>query len=337
MNKTRWFLVIPTEGAARTVAHHTAASLQSIVGNERFKSFDTGTYQTAFTQLLKQPDPTMAVDLLNQSLIVSCLDFGATHCIVTALCPVTLFTLQLLQKQGIATVHWFYEDYKRATYWKSILQGYHHFCCIQHGDIEKACHDSNVQYHFLPTATGCGQFEYQQNDRPFDVVFIGIPSSYRISLLEYLASQNDIHLAIAGSGWQNCTSAILKPSIVTTDWMNDEAAFQLMVQAKIGINLSFDDPHDRDEVHISPRAFDLLAAGCHLVTEKTALLDESLPDATYHTFSSVEEAGTLITSLCKRYSETAEELKRNRDIVLSKHQYSNRIASLMEFLGDEEV
>ena len=139
MNDARWFLVLSPDGAARTAAHHTSTAFVSLLGAERCKTFDCMTYRQAFEKLLKNPDPAMGTDLLNQSLITSCLDFGATVCFVAALSPVTLFTLRLLRRQRVRTVHWFYEDYRKATYWKSVIDGYDHFFSVQCGPVEATC------------------------------------------------------------------------------------------------------------------------------------------------------------------------------------------------------
>lgn len=177
----RWFLVLSPDGAARTVSMQCAKAFEKRLGPD-CKIFDTLTYRKAYSQLQKHETDEFTVDLLNQSLIVSCLDFSATHILVMALSPVTLFTLDLLRKQDVKTIHWFFEDFRRATYWKDVMPGYDHFCAIQRGPLPDACRKSGSEFHFLPTATGLVSTSSQlSGDRQFDAGFIGIPSPYRVA------------------------------------------------------------------------------------------------------------------------------------------------------------
>lgn len=328
MKDCRWFFVIPPDGAARAVAINISKTFQTIIHPGSFKIFDTLAYLNAFTNLLKKPDPDMIVDLLNQSIVVSSLDFGATHLISGALSPLTLFALNLLRKQGITTIHWFYEDYQRATYWKDIIKGYDHFCAIQKGILPAECEKAGSKYHFLPTAASC-DFQIQPVERKFDIVFIGIPSPYRISFLEHLMSEG-FHIVIAGSGW-GAYEGILEQSIISKSWTDDNMSFSLLNQSKIGINLSVENPSGRFDVHISPRAFDVMAAGCVLLTEEVPLLEETIPLCKYHTFSSMQDAVVCAKKILDDYESERLMAQKNTEIVISCHTFKNRIAEILNF------
>jgi hypothetical protein len=330
----RWFIVTAPDGAAKSLSHHAAKAFTVVLGTDRCKLFDCAVYRQAFENLLKRPDPDMVVDLLNQSLAISCLDFRADVCFITALSPVTLFTLRLLRSYGVKTVHWFYEDHRKATYWKDVLDGYDHFFTIQHGPFEAVCHERGVARHFLPAATGCGELEYRETQRPYDAVFIGIPSSYRIAVLEALA-HSKVRLAIAGSGW-GAYRGPLQQFIVTSAWIDETAAFRIMRQAKIGINLSFDNPSGRGDVHIGPRVYDLLAAGCTLLSEENPLLEESVPDCAMHTFRSIDDAPAAILKLLTNYDHLKPGNDCNRAIVLENHQYTHRVREIVRILGTDD-
>lgn len=328
MTGSRWFLVIPPEGAARTVAQHTAEAFLECLGPSNVKIFDTAIYRKAYTGMLTISDENMLVDLVNQSLAISCLDFGTTHCLVGALAPVTLFSLLLLRKYSIQTIHWFYEDYHKALYWKTILDGYDYFFAIQHGEIETHCGKKNITFRYLPTAAACASLPWEDKERIYDTVFIGIPSRYRIGILEYLA-KNGIHLCIGGSGW-NQYHGILEPSIIKKSWESEEESFQLLLQAKTGINLSLDDPAGRDDVHISPRVYDICAAGCRLVTEAVPLFTEAFPDAEAFFFGSPKEALDQITER----ADNAESTINNRTTVLRHHRYVNRVNTILQTVSE---
>lgn len=331
-NRQRWFLVLSPDGAARTMSMHCAKAFEERFGVD-CKTFDSLTYRTAYSQLQKRVNDDFTVDLLNQSLIVSCLDFAvpqATHVLVMALSPVTLFTLNLLRKQGVKTVHWFFEDFRRATYWKDVLPGYDHFCAIQQGPLPEACKASGSEFHFLPTATNLvSATAPPPGDRPYDAGFIGIPSPYRIAVLELLL-QKGLTIAIGGSGW-NTYRGVLQKSIIKSQWMTEEESFGIMCRSKIGLNLSVDEPSDREITHISPRVYDLLMAGCALVSENVPLLEKSLPGCAFYTFNSPYDAYRAIQNALSDYPAFKETAEKNRLQVLQNHTFQQRVAQLVRF------
>jgi hypothetical protein len=328
MNRQRWFLVLSPDGAARSVSMHCAKAFELKFGSD-CKTFDCLTYRNAFSQMQKHENDEMTVDLLNQSLIVSCLDFSATHILVMALSPVTVFALNLLRKKGVKTIHWFFEDFQRATYWKDVLAGYDHFCAIQRGPLPEACAASGAEYHFLPTATNMAiPTQNIRGDRPYEIGFIGIPSLYRISLLEFLLSKG-LRIAIAGSGWNNYHGP-LRQSIVKNGWVNEEEYFELLQRSKIGINISVDEPVDRALTHISPRVYDILIAGCALVSEEVPLLAESLPHCTYYTFDSTESAFRIIQKALSDCTLSLSNIEKNINNVVLNHTFEQRVEQLVK-------
>ena len=330
MKDNRWIFVIPPDGAARTVALNISDAFKTIIPIEYVKIFDTFKYLSAFRTMLKNPDPDTTVDLLNQTLVVSSLDFGTTHILSGALSPLTLFTLNLLRKQGITTIHWFYEDYHKASYWKDVISGYDHFCAIQKGILPSECQKAGSKYHYLPTATSC-VFQMQQSERRFDIAFIGIPSPYRISILEHLACEG-FHLLIAGSGW-GAYEGILKKNIISGTWVDNDISFSLLNQSKIGLNISIENPSGRSDVHISPRAFDILASGCILLTEKVPLIDDTIPLCKYHTFSSIKDAVIKADKILNNYQNESITSKQNIEIITSQHTYKNRATDILNYLN----
>jgi hypothetical protein len=293
----RWFIVLSPEGAARAVGEDTIKAFLQCAGMNSVKVFDCRTYQKAFSSLLVKPEETMVVDLLNHALIVQCLDFRATHLLVLSLCPVTLFTLNLIKNQHIITMHWFYEDFKRAIYWKEVMAGYNYFFAIQKGPIPGICEANKSHYGFLPTAANSAAPVDQSGGHTsrFDVVFIGIPSPYRIQVLEFLSSAG-ISLAIAGIGWKRYRG-ILERFIINGDWTDARQSAEILSNSTIGLNLSVNNPEgDRENIHISPRVFDILQGGCVLVTEEVPLIHDILEGCSFHqrnTFASGKGKGLL--------------------------------------------
>jgi hypothetical protein len=251
---------------------------------------------------------------------------------VCALSPVTLFTLNLLRAQGVRTSHWFYEDYRKAPYWKFVLSGYDHFFAIQKGPIPEFCKQNGSAYSFLPTAaaTLCCSLQGSPDNctRNKDVSFIGIPSAYRIETLEYLAQQG-ISCVIAGLGWDRYNGP-LKDSIINSVWTDGNQVDVILKNAKIGINLSVSSPDaDRLNTHFSPRVFDVLASGCILLTEDVPLIKDTLQNLRYHTFVNKEEAAKQVANILADYSREKEFLGSNRSIVCREHTYENRVKEII--------
>lgn len=332
-----WFIVVPPDGAAREAGFETVAAFEAVLGKDSCKTFDSKKYLDFFVRQLKQPQETLVVDLFNHALAVQCLESGSGNCLVCALSPVTLFTLNLLRAQSVKTCHWFYEDFRKAQYWKFVVSGYDHFFAIQKGPIPDACGSSGCAYSFLPTAAGsscCVPYGGAgPADRKNDVVFVGIPSAYRIETLEFLAQQG-FSCAIAGLGWDRYNGP-LKDSIVNTMWTEGKQVGDLLKTAKVGINLSVSSPDaDRANTHVSPRAYDVLASGCVLVTEDVPLANEALFGLHYHTFTSKETAAQRISSVLSDFDAEQASCIANRSIVCREHTFGNRVREIIRITGE---
>ncbi len=327
----RWIIALSPDGAARAVAEKTASAFREILGPDSCMVFDPRPYREGYKKLLRQPDETMVADLINQSLAVSCFDFGATHCLVCALCPVTLFTLNLFRKRGIVTLHWFYEDFRRAAYWQEVLPGYNHFCAIQRGPLPSACESAHSRFHLLPTAGLSPDAVPEPENRCFDVSFVGIPSPYRIEVLEALASTG-MSIACGGEGWDGYRG-ILQAGIFSGRWISAEESFKQLTRSKIGINLSFAEPWDRENVHISPRAYDILKAGALLLTEESPLAAESLVGCSFKTFRNIPEALAIARALLARYSCMEPLIAQNSRAVRAGHTYKSRVTDILSYVN----
>ncbi len=332
---THWLLMIPPEGGARQASFNLLQAFQQNTTPTSLHWFDCNKYLSAFTSMLKDPDETMAVDLLNQSLIVQCLEHDTTHLFVPALCPVTLFTLNLLKKRGITTINWFIEDYKRAPYWKETISGYTWFLAIQKGPLQEICKKNACRFAYLPTAASEESIAQELQSAPIeplaDVAFIGLPSSYRVALLEHLLSQN-ITLAIAGEGW-DAYQGPLSDSVITDKWVDTREASRIMKSASIALNLSFSEPKENiSDFQISPRVYDILAMGSVLVAEDLPLLAETVGNCTYHTFKNKEEAAAVIRTVLSviNTEDTQNYLEKNREIIRQEHSWGKRVEQIIE-------
>ncbi len=330
-------LLLPPVGGSRQATKHLLEACKNSPSLETIHEFDCHKYHSAFATLLKTPDEDMIVDLLNQSLVVQCLQHSITHLFVPALCPLTRFTLELLFKQGMTTIHWFIEDYRRATYLKDVLPGYSHCIAIQRGPIPQWCLQSNTHYCYLPTAASGESIKgYETNkaaQKSLDIAFVGLPSTYRITILERLCSQG-FSLAIAGEGWNKYKGPLVK-SIVNNSWIDTEESLAIMQSAKIVLNLSFNkpSPHNFDD-QISPRVFDILAMGSVLISDSLPLLDESLKECLYYTFQNEEELDSLISRVLGEYHLLNDRLQNNHTHIKQSHTWEQRVEQILAFANN---
>jgi hypothetical protein len=327
-----WMIVIPPAGAARAVGHHIAHAFASL--GLAHETFDMGTTLRAMRGLLRLPDEQMATDLANQHLIVRTLDRPCTHLLVLALAPVTLFTLTLLRKHGVRTLHWFYEDFRRARYWRDVLDGYDCFAAVQRAPLEQACRERGVRFALVNTAAALAGARPSGTPR-YDIAFVGIPSAYRVAMLTHLA-RNGFRLAIGGHGWKHYAGP-LRRFVLYDDWMADEVVRGLLQAARIGVNLSVNSPREGEGyAQLSPRAFDILAAGALLLTEDVPLTHEALTGCAYATFADEHQMLTEARRLCDSFESLYPRRTANQRVVREKHTYLQRVRTLVEF-GDDDT
>lgn len=331
----RWLLLLPPEGGARQAATSLLNAFQNKIPTISFHFFDCKKYISAFSTMLKKSEKEIVVDLLNHSLIVQCVQYEITHLLVPALCPITLFTLNLFKKQNITTIHWFIEDYQRATYWKEVIAGYSWFLAIQRGPIREMCKKINCHFSYLPTAASEESITFTQRDvhKKVTVSFVGFPSSYRIEFLEFLLSKN-LSLSIAGEGW-NSYKGPLADSIVTGTWVDSQQAVKVLSSASIALNLSYNEPTgDLSDVQLCPRVFDILAIGTVLLTEDVPLLHETVDDCHFYTFKNREEAVEKINMILSELEQNREDIEnkmeKNRRIILQKHTWEKRVEQILQ-------
>jgi len=331
---SKWLVTLPPEGAARQVGENFFGHLIRQLGKENVLLFDCLTYLSAYRQMLKDQDEDMVVDLLNQSMTVKSIEFGTTHLLVLALCPITLFTLNLHKKMGVKNLHWFYEDYRLASYWKDVLPGYQGFLAVQKGDVEKECQRLSVTFKYLPTGTTPheGLLTGAESLRSTDVAFVGIPSPYRTAVLESLAAAG-VKVKVAGSGWDTYQGP-LKDFIISGKWVNSNETRQILTGAKIGLNMSLNSPEsDKENTQISPRAYDIVDSNCLLVTENVPLVKESLGDIKYLTFDSHNDAVEVVKKGLDNFKSYQKLFARNKDIIHRMYSYTSRAAEIIS-LGE---
>lgn len=326
----RWLVLVPPRGAARSVGLALVGAFQEEVGRDLLV-LDCKTYVDGYRSLLRNPEEEIIVDLFGQSMLTKALEFKATHVLVLALCPVTQYFLSLLRNQRIRTLHWFFEDYRSAPYWQDVVKGYDIFMAVQRGPVENFCNENGITFRFLPNAT-----MYQNQLAPiawslrrYDVGFIGLPSAYRVDILERLAAAG-LKVAIGGEGW-DAIKGILRERVVYGGWVGPQQASDLYRNCRMVVNLSQEDPSTmREEQQVSPRACDAVFCGAVLLTENLPLNEISLQGVERVEFNTPTEL--LVRALALREEGPAQsKLEANQQVIRNLHLLQHRVRSIMQY------
>ena len=331
----KWFLVLPPQGAARSVFQSLVVEFSDLVGKMNCVLFDCQSAEQFLGSSLAHPltsHPDLHTDFLNHLLVVQALDQECTHLLAGALAPISLFSLKLLQKYGVHNSLWFYEDYQRVGYYQEVLQGYNNFFAIQQGKLPQECLYQGTNYHYLPVATQLASptpsLNFSHQARTIPCLFLGVPSPYRIEVLEYIY-QAGIPIKIAGAGWASY-QGILKNQILLDVWTPPDRAQYLFEQSLACLNLSYNNPGtQRSLPQTSPRAFDALAAGCELITEETELIFSDLKNMDFFTFTEKEQLPNLIKQSIANFDLRETQHLKNRKEIFEGHTYRHRALSIL--------
>jgi len=326
----KWMIVIPPSGAARVQGLAVARTMASM-GNElgATETIDSRSYLDAFPKLLRNPsDQDLVVDLFNQALLCKILEKHCNRLLVPALAPVTTYFLQLYKTQRIRTCHWFFEDYRQASYWEDVFPAYDLFCAIQRGPVERACRSRCVPYLYLPNATPYRPpTEIKSwHERTWDLCFVGLPSTHRIGHLETL-QHSGLTLAIAGQGW-DAYRGPLQPCIINPGWTPPDEAARLYADSRMAVNLCMNDPgNEAPDDQISPRAYDAAAHGAALLTERLGQNPEALAGLTYHEFRGPTDLLQLARRLATQ-GTPGNSQQENCQVIAQRHQLIHRLRQL---------
>ncbi len=227
------------------------------------------------------------------------------------------------------TIHWFIEDCRQAAYWEKVLPAYTHWFAIQKEPIKSHCQQNDVAFGYLPTATGIipSQTLTSWEDRSFDLAFIGVPSPYRIEVLEAL-SESGISMSLGGSGWENY-SGPLRAKIGTSGWLDSSAVHGRLFQGRIGLHIPFEEPLDRYLCHVSPRLYEVLACGGKLLCEDAPLYREALRDFSVGYFRGPKEAVELVRGQLAQ-SLSHQDQNSQQNLVTLRHDYGSRFREMVE-------
>jgi len=176
----------------------------------------------------------------------------------------------------------------------------------------------------LPQATDGGRFGAGIDDESLrtSVLFVGNSRNQHREVVAW-AVESGIPLTVYGDGWDGrIPREIWKGRYFPNERLPD-------LYASAAIVLSDHWPDMRREGIVSNRVFDALAAGAFVISDRVAGIHELLEGAV-PTFSSPSELVDLVDTYLSNPDARRELTERGRRLVLQKHTFDHRAATIVE-------
>jgi hypothetical protein len=317
-------ILLPPEGAARVYGLQIFAASQNLSARQ-YTLWDTKQWLDLYDRLLEpaSQDPKsqhlkpleLVPDFIGQALLAKIVDQGIDSVLVLALCPITAYWIQTIRKTGCKTLHWFYEDARIASYWRQVASVYDAFLGIQGQALAQEVQQLGGRYFEVPTAVDASSIRTEWvTTKVWDLCFVGIPSPYRIRVLEFLGGLG-LKIAVAGPDWPTGPW-----NVISITWLPQNEAFSLYQNSHFNINLSLMDPdlHDgRRLQHLSPRAFEIattMSIPCYENVDQLKFLSDFSHDF-----------------ICFNHEkDLAEQIFAKRNIQISHETIQKRIAKITQ-------
>lgn len=324
-------VVLSPDGAARSYGMLILEELKK--QGQELQVFDCLKWRELLENSLQKHAVEFAVDLMGQALITQLVQYQIKRILVLPLSPVQPFFLNLMGQMGIRRIHWFYEDYRVAHYWRSVAPAYDVFLTMQKGQWLQQLDELKVKHQFLPMAASetCAQEARALTDRAWDFVFVGVASEYRVRTLMEIASWG-YKVLVAGESWPVMQG--VEHYMPEINWLPEQLSWQLYGNSIFGLALSVEDPslgNSRSEQQLSPRVYEMIACGCVPVFERLEQVAELLQDIEKIEFDHIAE---LRQSLgCWNWEFWLNEgMELNQQRLLFKHSWKKRVSELLEYL-----
>ncbi|PID28683.1 MAG: hypothetical protein CSB55_03905 [Candidatus Cloacimonadota bacterium] len=261
---------------------------------------------------------------------------------INAQSPITKDALREIKKQGIITVIWFVEDYKRFGYWRDYASLFDYFFGIQKGEFPVFLQRFGCEnYSYLPMAADDSIHKkavLPANEKKYfgsDVSFMGAPYPNRVRLFSELS---EFDLKLWGTGWEKFDS-LKQFAQKNGETVSIEESVKIYSSSKININLhsSFgNDIFEKNGDFLNPRLFEIAACGGFQLTDNRSLLAEIFePGKEIITFDSVADLKEKIRYYLEHEKERQSIADKARKKVLTSHTYKLRIKEIIYKISAE--
>lgn len=248
--------------------------------------------------------------------------------------------LQRLRRAGVRTAMWFVEDHNVFQYWRAYAPLYDVFAIIQKQpfmDLLAAAGQKNFLY--LPLAA---QPDFhvptdltpeERREYGADLGFLGAGYPNRRLAFRPLAGRD---LKIWGSDWDG--EGLLAAHVQRGGArIGEEESVKIYNATRVNLNLHSSlqttELVSRGDF-VNPRTFELAAMNAFQLLDERSLLPELFAPDELATFASIEEFYAKIDYFLAHPDERAAYTARARARVLRDHTYSDRMQTLLDFVGE---
>jgi glycosyltransferase involved in cell wall biosynthesis len=170
----------------------------------------------------------------------------------------------------------------------------------------------------LHQATDPDRFYPEPGGPAHELLFVGSSRGIRRRILADLAGTTH-DLAVYGGGW---TADLLDPRHLRGAWIPNWELRRYYSSAAIVLCDHYDDM--RDEGFISNRAYDALASGAFVISDRVPGMDDEF-DGGVVTYDGAAELQALVDRYLRNPGERAALAERGRAAVLDRHTFAHRV------------
>ena len=170
----------------------------------------------------------------------------------------------------------------------------------------------------LHQATDPERFHPDPTGPAHELLFVGNSRKVRRRILADLAGTSR-DVAVYGGGW---TPELLDPHRLRGEWIPNEQLHRYYSSAEIVLCDHYDDM--RDEGFISNRAYDAMACGAFVISDRVPGIEEEFDDGLV-TYGDADELRELVERYANHPQERRELAARGRAAVLARHTFAHRV------------
>ena len=174
----------------------------------------------------------------------------------------------------------------------------------------------------LHQATDPDRFYPDPTGPQHDLLFVGSSRKIRRRILADLAATSH-EVAVYGGGW---TRDLLQPHRLHGEWIPNWELRRYYSSAGIVLCDHYDDM--RDEGFISNRAYDALACGAFVVSDRVPAIEDEF-DGGLVTYEDADALAALVDHYLSHPDERRTRAERGRAAVLSRHTFAHRVDAII--------
>ncbi len=175
----------------------------------------------------------------------------------------------------------------------------------------------------LHQATDPDRFRPEAGGPAHEILFVGSSRGFRRRILADLAGTNH-EVAVYGGGW---TDELLAPHTLAGEWIPNNELRRWYSAAGVVLCDHYDDM--RDEGFISNRAYDALASGAFVISDRVPGIEREFGQGLV-TYGGPEELNQLVDTYLGDPDRRRREAEVGRQTVLEKHTFAHRVATILE-------